>query len=76
MTQPFGVFFEEDDGRVYLVAMRDDKEEAIKVAWELDEAQGLTWFDNLHRVETISDELADDADEQLSRGEPVLVQAP
>jgi hypothetical protein len=63
----------EDDGRNYLVAVEQDQEEAIRVAWELDEEKGLTWFDNLHRVEPVSDELAAEADEPLSRGEAVLV---
>jgi hypothetical protein len=72
----WGVFFIEDDGRIYLVAVRDNEEEAIEVAWELDEEKGLTWEDNLHRVEPITDGLAADADEPLSRDEPVLVRAP
>ena len=78
---PWGVLFVEDDGRVYLVAVEQSKDEAIETAWALDEDKSFEHMfeddlPNLHRVEPISDELAADAVEQLAQGEAVLVWAP
>ncbi len=72
---------EDDAGRIYLVAVEQSKDEAIETAWALDEEKSFEHvfeddLPNLHRVEPISDELAADADEPLSRGEPVLVWEP
>lgn len=79
--EQWGVFFAEDDGRTYLVAVEQSKDEAIETAWALDEEKRFEHMfegdlPNLHRVEPISDELAADADEQLAQGEAVLVWEP
>ena len=77
----WGVFFTDDYGRTYLVAVHDSKDAAIERAWELDEGRSLDFkygldLPNLYRVAPISEELSADADEPLSRGEPMLVWAP
>ena len=77
----WGVFFEEDSGRTYLVAVEQSQDEAIGTAWALDEKVALghdftEGLPNLHRVEAIPDKLAAETAEQLSRGEAVLVRAP
>ena len=71
-----GVFFTGDTGETWLVAVRGDEESAIEKAWALDEEKGLTWEDNLHRVEPVPEELADEVADQIDEGEPVLVWAP
>ena len=71
----WGVFFTDDNGGTWLVAIRGDEESAIEEARELDEEKGLTWEENVHSVEPIPDELAAEAADQLAEGEPVLVRA-
>ena len=71
----WGVFFTDDNGGTWLVAIRGDEESAIEEARELDEEKGLTWEENVHSVEAIPDELAAEAADQLAEGERVLVRA-
>ncbi len=71
----WGVFFTDDNGGTWLVAIRGDEESAIEEARKLDEEKGLTWEENVHSVEPIPDELAAEAADQLAEGEPVLVRA-
>jgi hypothetical protein len=72
----WGVFSTDDTGETWLVAIRGDEELAIEEAWRLDVEKGLTWEDNLHRVEPVPEELADAVADQLAEGEPVLVWEP
>jgi hypothetical protein len=74
--EQWGVFFTDDNGGTWLVAIRGDEESAIEEARELDEEKGLTWEENVHSVEPIPEELAAEAADQLAEGEPVLVWVP
>jgi hypothetical protein len=73
--EQWGVFFTDDNGGTWLVAIRGDEESAIEEARKLDEEKGLTWDENVHSVEPIPGELAAEAADQLAEGEPVLVRA-
>jgi len=70
----WGVFFTAgDSGETWLVAIRGDEESAVEEAWRPDEEKGLTREDDLHRVEPVPEELADEGADQLAEGEPILV---